>query len=258
MYKFLSGILLIAFLIAVGIDVWNNFSLTKQNTKLSNDLAKAEKIVKETNSAFSIRGQQLEDLKSNNEELQKKIDKREEDIAALGQANLKLKDQLFKIKNAKLTVIDPTGNPTNEPLSCDIPNLRVDFEKEQDLWRVSGFCLTSPPSAEVSVSWSRPLQLSFILTKKNNQYRLYLDSNSPDTIAVQNLSLKVDPSVFEQKWYEKIAVGFDVGFTGKEPIASVRGTFDVGSFSPGAFMILFNGKEGLERAYGVSLMWRPF
>lgn len=247
MYKFLSGFLFVVLVVAISVGGYKVWRSEKENTRLSNELARSQKTEQETKSAYSTAGQKLSDLEATNKELQKKIDNRDEEVAALGQVNVKLKDQLFKIQNATQTEVE------NEP-----GRIRIDFEKEQDLWRVKGYCLTSPPESEVLVSWSRSLELSFLLTKKNGQYRLYLDSNSPDVIAIQNLSLRVDPSVFERKWYEKIAVGFDLGFTGKEPVASVRGTFDIGSLSPGAFMTLFNGKEGLERAYGVSLMWRPF
>lgn len=247
MYKLISGLLLVALVVAISVGGYKVWRADKENIRLNNELSKSQKMEQETKSAYSIVGQKLSDLEATNKELQKKIDDRNETVAALGQVNFKLKDQLFKIKNATQTEVE------NEP-----GRVRVDFEKQQDFWKVKGYCLTSPPESEVSISLSRALELSFLLTKKNGQYRLYLDSNSPDTIAIENLLLKVDPSVFEKKWYEKLAVGFDLGFTGKELVASVRGTFDIGSFSPGLFMTLFNGKEGFERAYGVSLMWRPF
>lgn len=259
MYKIISVFLLFALIVAISVGGYKIWKAGQENIKLSNQLVESRKIEQETKSAYSIIAQNLSDLETDNKELQRKIDNRDEDVVVLGQANLKLKDQLFKIKNAKVTIVDNDGQSTNESVVCDIiPNLRVDFEKEQDFWKISGFCLTSPPSAEVSVSWVRALNLSFLLTKKNNQYRLYLDNNSPDFIAVKNLSLIVDPGVFEKKWYEKILLGADVGFSNYYPTLSVRGTYDIQKFSVGPMLLLYNGKQGIEKSVGVSMGWRPF
>ena len=257
MYKILSGFLLILFLLTAGIGGYKVWRSAKENEKLSNALAQSKKMEQETKSAYSIVAQKLSDLEVANKELRNKIDGRDEDVAAIGQANLRLKDQLFKIKNAKQTPVDENGLPIAGAVPCEETRWRVDFS-EQDLWKEEGWCWTNPPAAEVHVSWLRPLQLSFVLTKKSNQYRLYLDSNSPDVIAVESLSLKVDPSVFEKSWYQKIMFSTDLGWSGTNPTVAARGTFDIGSFTTGPFIMLFNGKDGLERSVGLSFGYRPF
>src|SRR3990167_2182733 len=248
MYKIISVFLLVALLIAVSIGGYKVWSANKENIKLSNQLAQSEKVVQETKSAYSIAAQTISNLEASSQELQQKLDERGEKIASLGQVNLKLKDQLFKITNAKVIVVDETGQPTNEPTACEIPSLRVDFEKEQDPWKIEGYCWTNPAGAEVTISWIRPLQLSFVMTKKNGQYRLYLDSNSADIIAVESLSLRVDPSVFGRRWYEKLMFSADLGWSGSDPTIALRGTMDVGSFAIGPFIGLFNGKDGLSKS----------
>ena len=248
MYKYLSVFFLGLFVIACLVGGYKVWDANRQIINLNNSLAASQKLEQETRSAYSIAAQKLSNLEAESKDLQKKIDGKNEEVAVLGTVNIKLKEQLFKIKNAKQTPIEESG----------ISRIRVDFEKEQDLWKVEGFCITSPPEVELSVSWMRPLQLSFVLTKKNEQYRLYLDNNSPDMIAIENMSLRVDPSVFEKKWYQKIMISTDFGWSGTDPTVEVRGTFDIGSFSVGPFVLFFNGKEGLNRSIGASVGWRPF
>ena len=96
------------------------------------------------------------------------------------------------------------------------------------------------------------------MTKKNNQYRLYLNSNSPDIISVESLSLRIDPSVFGEPWYKKITLGTDIGWSGDNPTLSFRGTFDVGSLSFGPMLTFYNGKNGIQKSIGVSLGWKVF
>lgn|SRR3990167_2226491 len=258
MYKVISGFLFVAFFLAAGIGAFKVWSINKENIKLSNQLVQSQKVVQETKSAYSVAAQKLSDLETSNKELQNKIEDRDEKVAALSNVTLKLKDQLFKIKNVKVVVVDESGQPTNDPLACDIPNLRIDFEKEQDPWTIQGHCWTNPPGAEVAISWVRPLQFSFVLAKKNEQYRLYFDNNSPDIVVVENLSLRIDPSVFEKYWYEKLELGTDLGWSGSDPTIAVRGTMDVGSFAVGPFISFFNGKDGLTKSVGLSIGYRPF
>lgn len=249
--------LLTMLLVAIGVGSYQIWRANKENIKLSNQLAASQKMEQETKSAYSIAAQRVSDLEASSKELQDKIEDRDETVAALATATLKLKDQLFKIKNAKQTTVDETGHPTEEQVSCDVRH-RVDFEQEKDLWKIKGYCVTSPPESEVSISWLRPLQLAFVMTRKNGQYRLYLDSNSPDVIAVESLALRIDPSVFEKKWYQKLMVSADFGWASSNPTISARVTMDVGSFAIGPFMGLFNGKNGLEKSIGISVGYRPF
>ena len=102
MYKVLVIVLAGAFLFAFGMGTYKTWQANKEINKLSNQLAKSQKLEQETKSAYSIAAQKLKNLEVQNKELQDKIEGRDESVAALGQANLRLKDQLFKIKNAKL------------------------------------------------------------------------------------------------------------------------------------------------------------
>ena len=242
---------------SAGFGAFKVWQARKEIIKLSNALAVSEGTLKETETAVSVKAQQISDLEAQSKDLQKKINDRDENVAALASATLKLKNQLFKITNAKVTIIDGTDQST-----CPIPSLRIEFEKEQDPWLIQGYCWTNSSDvsggAEVSVSWTRPLQFSFVMTKNTDQYRLYLDNNSPDVIAIESLSLRIDPSVYARRWYQKIAVGLDLGVSGTDPLMLGRVTYDIGRFALGPFIAFSNDSDGLQKIYGVSLGWRPF
>ena len=246
------------FLCAVGVGGFKVWQAQKEITKLSNQLAQSQKVVQETKSAWSVAAQRVADLEASSKDLQKKIEDRDEEVAALGAATLRLKDQLFKIKNATQTPVDENGEPTNEEVACEDQRIRVDFSEEQNFLNVEGFCITNPPYAQVEVTWTRPLQLAFVLTKKNDQYRMYLDSNSPDIISVEAMSLRVDSSIFKKRWYEKIALGVDLALY--NPLLAVRVTSEIGdsAFLVGPFIALSEGPSGLQKSLGLSFGWRPF
>mgnify|MGYP001578122631 CR=1 FL=1 len=260
MYKIISGFLFIVLSVAISIGGYKIWSAKKENIRLSNELAETEQIQQETKSAWSVSAKQVSDLEVQNKELQNKIKDRDEQIAVISSISLKWKDQYFKIKNASQVVVDNSGNIVEQPVSCDVQQrLKISFEQEKDIWKISGFCLSSPPEAEISIFWLRPLNLSFILTKKNNQWKLYLDSDSPDIIAVKDMNLKIDPSIFEERWYEKIFFGGDIMLSNSyDPVVSLRAGYAFGSLSIGPSFTLFNGGKGIQKAIGVSLGWNSF
>jgi hypothetical protein len=260
MYKYVSAFLAICLVVLGGMYVWQKHANNKREAELSNKLAKLEGVVKETETAYSVRGQRIEDLEAENKELQKTIDNRDEEVAALGQAVLKWKGQYFKIKNAKETVTDRDGNPATPDTPTNELRVRVDFDKAENYLRVHGFTLTNPAYAEVDVEWTRGLKLNFLLTKKGKDLKLYFDTNSPD-IVVSDLVLKVDPSVFERKWYENVGVQTNLALAfGNGAGGTVGLVYDLGRFMIGPTYTSFlkNTEGGVGRAWGFSLTWFVF
>ncbi len=256
MYKFVSGILLVALLVLGGAYLWQRHAANELNRQLSNKIAELEGTIKETETAASVAAVELENLKSHNKELQDIIEKRDEEIAAIGYISLQWKEKYFKIKNAQGSVEEPV------PEGCDTCaktlRLRVDFDQTQDYLRVSGHTITNPAYAEVDVRWERELKLSFILAKKDDKLRLYVDSESPDIVPGE-LTLKVDPSVFERKWYEKFYVGGFVN-VGRGVAANVGLGYEVTEkVSVGPSMLLFyDPGRGMFKLYGATVQWYPF
>jgi len=269
-YKYLSAILLTALLVAAGSLWWEKHSHAKERRKLHNALAKTEEMQKETDSAYSRRGLELEDLKVKSKKLQHIIDDRNESVLALAETNIRLRNKYFKIKKAKETLQDKRGNDIDvEKLPEDLKKLydvvmdsglrfKVDFEHTEEPLKVKGFTLTNPAYAEVKLEWTRDLQLQFILTKTDKDiYRVYIDSENSDIVPT-DLKLTVDSSILELKWYEKIALGTDIGIgpaiqTGLSVFYDVRKNWFVGP----KILWQYDGNE-FKTFYSINLGWYPF
>ena len=169
--------------------LWLRHKHQQELRSLHNQLALSQQLVQETKTAFSSAALEASNLKAQNKDLQKQIKAKGERILAQSTVALKPKDQTVEIKEAKESV-----SPDNRT--------RVDFEKVQDGLKVSGFTLTNPAEASVSLQWLAALNLELVLTKgPGNTYRVYIDSQQAIPVS---LTLKVDPSVASRRWFERI------------------------------------------------------
>lgn len=262
-YKYLSGALAILLLIAAGFYGYERYTHKRDKRQMLNEISKLEGTVQETESAYSRRAIEIEDLKAKSDELQEIIEARDEQILALSQASLRWKTKYFKMANATQTVV--TSDPS-EPTECAVQDgcpsvrMRVDFEQEQDPIRVSGYTLTSPPYAEVAVEWIRPLNLEIILTKNDiDGLRLYVNPENSD-VETAELQLFIDPSVMERAWYENIAFGVDVAAGSGAFQADVRVHYDfLANLYAGVMVVFQVDYTGVPRVFGgASIGWYPF
>jgi hypothetical protein len=261
MYKYLSILLAIGAVVLGVFFVFEKYNHNKDKKELSNQIAQLEGTVQETKTAYSVRGVEMENLKVENKELQKKIHDRDESIAALGKVVLEWKDKYYKIMDAYGSVVDGSGGVIEIPADCkecmkDL-RFRVDFKQEQDNIEVSGFTLTNPPQAEIKLHWTKPLILDIVLAKDDSgSYRIYVDPGTSGAVPTE-LNLKVDPSVFDRKWYEKIALGADLGY-GDGVITTLRVNYELlGNWMIGPFVTFeYDGK--FQQFYGLNVAWFPF
>jgi hypothetical protein len=260
-YKLLSGILAVGLLVVGVLFAKERYDAQNLSRQLNNEIAKLQQNVKETETAYSSKALELENLKVENSELSKKLKDRGEEVAALGEVVLTWKNKYFKIKNATESHQDSSGNPVELPEACDVPEdvrTKVEFESTDDYLRVFGYTLTNPAYAEVSVEWVRGLKLTFLLAKdKDDTFRLYLDSRSRDIIPAE-LSLKIDPSVFRKSWYEKLAIGGSLN-VGEGLATSVNFNYELFEdlvVGP-QFLLMYDGSQ-TRKMYGANVLWYPF
>lgn len=263
MYKYLSILLALGLVVLGSFFAYEKYSRNKERQATSIQFALLEGMVQETNTAFSARGVEMDNLRVQNKELQNKIKGRDEEIAALGRVALEWRDKYYKIADAQGHVVGPGGGVVKIPADCkeclkDL-RFRVDFKKEQDNLEVSGFTLygLELSYAEVKLHWTKPLTLDIILAKdKAGTFRIYVDPNDPGVVPT-DLKLSIDPSVFARSWHEKIMIGTDVG-VGDGVLASLRVGYECfGSFILGPFMTIeFDGQ--FRKFYGASVGWFPF
>jgi len=256
MYKYLSIVLFFGLLTMGGFYLYQRHENASVKKALNNQIATLEGTIKETETVYSARGVELEDIKSDNSELQQKIKDRDEKIFSLSEVNLKLKNQVFKLTNASEST-EGTGDNIRH---------RVDFDTQKQVnlsnvtesyLRVYGHTLTNPPYAEVSLEWLRDLKLNFVLTKNNDDtYRLYVDSGTSD-IVPSKVTLKVDPSLFDRKWYQKVAIGTDI-LIGPRILNSLKLTYDVDKFYIGPVVMIGYNNDSIYKFYGISAGYYPF
>lgn len=260
MYKYLS-IVLAGLLVVVGaFYFFERRAHSKDVAELSNQVSELQGVVQETKTAYSRQAVQLEDLKVQNSDLQRVIKEKDETIFAVSQVALKLKDKAFEDKNVHVTVLDPDGNPTTVPQSCDdclkSVRLKVDFDQGDDLVKISGYTLTNPGYASINVKWLRPLKMNIALTKKEGNYKIYVDAGGDGVPA--DLDLRVDPTVFQKKWYEKIGVGLNVG-VGRGVLTGVRAFYDIfDNIAVGPGVDFYYDGSKLNTLYGANVGWYPF
>lgn len=259
MYKFLSGFLAVVLVVGGLYAAYEKWSWSKQRVKLQNSLAKTEKMQQETKTAFSRLAVETEDLKASSNKLQNIIEDRDERIVALTQVNIKLKDKLVEITDAKQSAVSSDGKEVVLSEECKSVRQKVEFDKTEDPVNISGFTLTNPPYAKVAVKWVRDLNLELLLVKDDNDFfRVYVDSKKSDIVPT-NIKLKVDPSVLSKKWFQKLGVGTDILFGKAGGLTTLRSTYgltDNWIFGP-AWTILYNGME-TKTFYGVSVLWHPW
>src|SRR3990167_10558141 len=181
--------------------------------KLNNIVAEQQTIQQESESVWSRLAIQSDQIILENKALENVVKDRDEKILTLTQTNLKLKGQYFKILDAKQSVVDKEGNiiPSElQPIESQEFRYKVQFEKKQDNLKIVGFTLTNPAYSELHFEWTKPLILSLVITKKDKSYRVYIDSKDK-TVVPTDLKLTIDPSLFEQRWFERFFVLTDIG-----------------------------------------------
>lgn len=255
MHKLISIVLAVALLIAGGAWFLEKRAHSKSRKSLVEKIGELEGTIQETESSFSRRATEMSDLESGNKELQDKIEDRDEEVLALTNANLRLKNKIIKVNNAKETAIDQEGNEVEVPLECKEVRLRVDFDKSEDPLRVSGHTLTNPAYAEIHLEWMRALQLELILSKDgDDNFRVYLDSKNSD-IESADLKLYVDPEILDRRWYEKISIG---GAFYTAPALSLKAHYEItNKLSLGPAILAVEKGSGVKFFYGISGMWYP-
>ena len=261
MYKFLSAALAAMLIFVSVFFAYEKWDHGKTRKRLNNEVAHLQGMQKEAETVFSRLAIESEDLRSNNKKLNDIISDRSEEILALSEINIQLKDQLLQIDSATESIHSVETITVTEECQEEIKDIRhrVDFSEKTDLLRVSGFTLTNPAYAEVKLEWIRAMKLEIILTKDSeDHYRVYIDSKKSDIIPTE-LKLQVDPSILDLDWYAKIGIGGDISASKTGIQASMRLFVNItpGLYIGPNFVVQHNGQV-VRKFYGVSIGWNPW
>lgn len=268
-YKYSALIFLFLFLGSVGWFFWKQKLADDHIRQLSNQLALTQQLVKETATAYSSAALEMDNLKAKNKDLQSVIKKKQEEIFSLTDIAIQWKNQYWEIKNATGTIVDNKDPSSTQPVSLPTECLeclknvrfRVDFEREQENLKLSGYTLTNPAFATISLEWTKPLMLQLVLTRsQEGVFKVYVDSPDKSFIPTE-LALKVDPSVFARKWYENIGVSSTIaasqyGFTGSvNAFYNVRYNVFIG---PSVSLQYNASNSSFQAFYGAIIGYYPF
>lgn len=130
---------------------------------------------------------------------------------------------------------------------------------------MSGYTLSNPAEAYVNLEWIDTLKLQLVLTRgEEGSYRVYVESKNNDVVPV-NLTLRVDPSVLQKRWYEKI--NFTASGAFGNSVIGVTNWGGMASLGVG-YLVTHNVNVGVNVSvvyasnlymfYGVGVTWYPF
>lgn len=257
MYKYLSIALVVAFLAVAGFLVYEKYDHRQTRISVNNQIAQLEGTIQETESISSKRAILSNKLKSQNNELQDLLNQRDEEVLAKAGIVARWKSKYFKIKNASQVAVDKDGNEVEDPVNAS--RTKVAFEHEEEPLKVTGFTLTNPAYAEIKLDWTRDLKLNLVLAKTDDDtFRIYVDAATSDVAPIE-LSLVVDPTLFDFKWYEKIAISSDIagGQNGGQLTFSI--TYDITKqWFIGPYVAGQITSNGFGSFFGVSVGTYPF
>jgi len=261
MWKYFSFFLIAGILVLGGFYLFERYSHAKTRKEFNNQVTELQGTLKETETAYSMLAILKDNLKTSNEELRKIIEDREEEVAVLSEINIKLRDRIVEITDATSSVEDSNGNPIEIESDCEEclkdKRFRVDFIAGDDLLDIQGYTLTNPSFVDISFKWRRDIKLNLILTKKNEKFRIYVNSEGSDVESAK-LSLSVDPNVFKNKWYQKIGFGTSIGI-GSGVQSSVGAYYEItNDWTIGPlFTFQYDGNK-FGTFYGAQALWFPF
>lgn len=208
--------LLVALLSSLGVYLFSKYSEEqKARIEAQNRIAEQSEVIRESQTSWSRLATQYENLDSRlseiNQDLTDKINQRGEEITSLSSALAKIRPIVIRF---------PAESVSQE--SEGESRTRVSFDESIDPLRVSGWTLTNPAEAEVSVRFTRPIRLTSVITQRpDGSWSSYFDSDWED-LEIEELSTTVNPLPQRQ---EAIRRGFVVGLSARmgivRPIDSV-------------------------------------
>lgn len=225
-----------------------------------NQVALASKTVEDQKGLFERQAEQLQSVQSALDSKDPQIKELEAQLKARGEQldnattlNVQLRKALQAQADAHQTVQPP---PAGSPPSA-AGRIRVDFNHSFDWIGVSGYTLTDPAEAFVTLSpGTRPLKLTAALSKdKQGAFHVYVTSSDAN-VAADVLVAAVDPSIRDVKWYERVGVVGSVG-AADGLLVGAGLTLDVGRFTVGPMAWLTVNSQ-VSKFYGVTAVWRPF
>ena len=173
-----KNILIGVLIVGIIILGWFTFKQWQEKKDLTSELSTKDSIIQLDRERYSKLGEEykskeqaLADLKTENQELHKYIDEKNEQLRFYSNFYLKHKDSTYYriIDSVRFVLIDST---IQVPLGQD----SVGFNEENSIVKVSGFTFLYPSKGYLMNIEGKPFRLDVVVTEKNGLYKGYLDT----------------------------------------------------------------------------------
>lgn len=202
-------------------------------------------------------------LKEDNKKLYDDLKARNAEIVSLTKVGIEWKGKYLGIKETvddiKDYIVDSNGEtlPAESiPAECAELRYKVDFKKEDGYLGVKGWTLTNPAEAGINVYWTKPLDLNVVISRSKDKktYIANLTTSSDDFFPYK-LDVKIDPSLFKKRWYERFWLGGDL-MIGKGNAGTNLGIYyEFGKLLIGPKIGLHSDLESIRVMYGGGILW---
>ena len=244
--------------------VWSNIKDHKNNKtimQLQNASALRDKTIEEQKGLYEKLAIQTGDVKTQLDgkdtqiaELENQLKKDGEQLSNATTVNIQLKKALQAKSDATQTKVPTTG-----PTASD--RLRVDFKHDFGWLAISGYTLTNPADAFLSLDRLGPLKFTVAMSQdKQRAWHAYVTSSISD-LSADIAVASVNPYLEDEKWYERLGVTADLGLgatsSGAAAIAGIGASLELGKFEfgPHVWALVIDKSSVI---YGASLTWKPW
>ena len=232
-------------------------SYDSQITSMNNAIAEKDKTIEVKQGLYekaTLETKNLQDLLDGKDtqitDLKKELDKKDQELIAATNLVIKWRADYQALVAATQTTIPGT-------LPTDPSRTKVAFEKDFGPILVSGYTLTAPPEAFVSLHQQRPLKLTLALSQDENKlWHTYVTSSEENMAAEITLS-GVNPYFGDPKWYEHLSGTATVAAGGSGVLGGLGVGVDVSQFTISA-MVYDHSSNLVAPLYGIGFQWRPF
>lgn len=252
---------LLAFAFA-GYMTFREHQYSARIVELQNQVAARDKTIEVQEGVFQKLSLQAKDLNKLLDDkdaelmvLRDQLKKQGSELLTANTIVVKLRKDLQDAKNTAVVVVDPS--------KPEVKRINIDSEDRFDPFQVTGNadlnCNTNQGSYKINLGQRSPIKFSVVVSQdKDGSWRSSATS-STKLFEVDIGLAAVNPYLFEEKWYEKIGLGVDVGVGTAPGFLGGLGIFyEIGKFEVGPKAWFTATPKGVDPFFGAQLLWHPF
>lgn len=256
-----GGALLLALAFA-GFMTYRDHQRSAQIVELQNQIALRDKTIEVQKGVYQKLALQTKDLTKLLDEkdtelmaLRDQLKKQGSELLTATTLIVKLKKDLKDAREVVVTVPDP--------LKPGMKRVELDTEEKLDPFQVVGKvdvdCDNGRAGVSIGLLQRSPIKFSVVVSQdKDGSWRSSATS-STSAFDIDIALGAVNPYLLEEKWYEKIGVGVDVG-VGTAPgfLGGIGVFYEIGKFEVGPKAWFTATPQGVHPYFGAQLLWHPF